>query len=97
MEKKYPVRIGQLLKESLSNNESFKNGIKESIIMKSWLEVVGKDIAEETIKLYIRDRKLYVGFASPAARSEFYMIRKSVLYKLNGKAGELYLKLIIVV
>ena len=97
MEKKYPVRIGDLLKANLSNNDSFKNGIKESTIMKSWLEIVGRDIAEETIKLYIRDRKLYVGFASPAARSEFYIMRKSVLYKLNGKVGEVYLKLIIVV
>lgn len=97
MEKKYPIRIGDLMAKSITNSEPFINGMKESAIMSGWLEVVGEEIAEYTSKLYIRDRKLYVGFSSPTVRSEFYAIRKSVLYRLNGKVGEAFIKLIIVV
>lgn len=97
MEKKYPVRLGDLMKVKLSDNNIFANGMKEATIMKSWLEIVGQDIAESTIKLYIRDHKLYVGFSSATAKIEFYSIRKNVLYRLNGKVGEVYLKLIIVI
>lgn len=97
MEKKFPVRIGVLIKQNIRGSEPFINGMKESTIMSSWLEVVGADIAGYTSKLYIRDRKLYVGFSSPIVKNEFYAIRKSVLYRLNGKVGEAFLKLIIVV
>lgn len=97
MEKKYPVRLGDLMRTKLPDNNTFANGMKEATIMKSWLEVVGQDIAESTIKLYIREHKLYVGFSSATAKTEFYAIRKNVLYKLNGKVGEVYLKLIIVI
>lgn len=97
MEKKYPVRIGELIQKNIRGSEPFINGMKEATIMSSWLEVVGADIAGYTSKLYIREHKLYVGFSSPIVKSEFYAIRKSVLYRLNGKVGEPYLRLIIVV
>lgn len=97
MEKKYPVRVGELMAKNITNSEPFINGMKEAKIMASWLEIVGEDMAEYTTKLYIRDRKLYVGFSSPTVRSEFYAIRKSVLYRLNGKVGEAFIKLILVV
>lgn len=97
MEKKYPVRIGELMDRHIRSSDPFVNGMKESLIMGGWLEVVGAEIAEYTSKLYIRDRKLYVGFSSPVVRSEFYAIRKSVLYRLNGKVGEAFIKLIIVI
>lgn len=96
MDKKQPRRIGDLLKDNLVNSKVFSNGMKESTIMKSWKEVVGQYLAEDTIKLYIRGNKLYVSFATPSARSTFLTIRKSVLYQLNGKVGEVYLKFIIV-
>lgn len=97
MEKKFPVRIGELIEKKIRTSDPFINGMKESTIMSSWLEVVGADIAGYTSKLYIRERKLYVGFSSPVVKNEFYSIRKSVLYRLNGKVGEPFLKLIIVV
>lgn len=97
MEKKYPVRIGELIDKTIRNKDPFINGMKESLIMSNWLGVVGADIAGYTNKLYIRDRKLYVGFSSPTVKSEFYSIRKSVLYRLNGKVGEAFIKLIIVI
>lgn len=97
MEKKYPVRIGELIAKNIRNSDPFVNGMKEATIMSAWLETVGEEIAGYTTKLYIRDRKLYVGFSSPTVRSEFYTIRKSVLYRLNGKVGEAFIKLIIVI
>lgn len=96
MERKYPTRIGELLNKHVQNSDPFVNGVKEEAIMSSWREVVGENIAEFTNRLYIRDNKLYVGFSSPVVKSEFFFIRKNVLYRLNGKVGEKYLKLIIV-
>lgn len=96
MERKYPTRVGELINKHVKSTDPFINGMKEDTIMRSWQEVVGVNIAEFTNRLYIRDNKLYVGFSSPVVRSEFFLIRKNVLYRLNGKVGEKFLTLIVV-
>ncbi len=96
MDKKYPVRIGVLINEHINNSEPFINLEKEDLIMSSWQKVVGESIAAYTTRLYMRNRKLYVGFASPLVRAEFMRLRSSVLYQLNGIVKEKYVKLIVV-
>lgn len=97
MDRKYPVRIGSLLKAHLENSDSFIEGLKESTIMRSWQEVAGDEFSQYVSKLYIRERKLYVSFTSAVVKNAFVARRKEILYKLNGKVGEAYIRLIIVI
>ncbi len=97
MDRKYPVRIGELIDKHIKNSEPFTNAMKEDTVMSNWGRVVGENIASCTTKLYMRNNKLYVGFSSPIARTEFMQIRKQALYKLNQIAGERYVKLIVVI
>lgn len=94
MRRKYPVRIGVLMEELKVSDKSLSDGMKEIAIMGSWQQVVGKQIADYTTKLFIRDRKLHVHFSSAAARNELFYRRKEVLDKLNEKAGEKYITFI---
>lgn len=94
MRRKYPVRIGTLMDELKISDKSLSDGMKEIAVMGSWQEVVGKQIADYTTKMFIRDRKLHVHFSSAAARSELFARRKEVLDKLNEKAGERYITFI---
>lgn len=75
-------------------DSSLSNGMKEIAIMGSWQQVVGKQIADYTTKMFIRDRKLHVHFSSAAARNELFVRRREVLEKLNEKAGEKYITFI---
>ena len=93
MKRRNPVRIGQLIGD-LKNINTLSNGMKEVFIMGAWEKVVGKNIADYTTKLYIRDRKLYVNFSSPAARQELFSRRREVIQKLNEIAGEYYITFI---
>lgn len=93
MRRRNPVQIGQLIGE-LKNINTLSNGMKEIFIMGAWEKVVGKNIADYTTKLYIRDRKLYVNFSSAAARQELFARRREVIQKLNEVAGEYYITFI---
>ncbi len=96
MEKRYPKRVGELITTHIVNSDPFINATKEERVTSSWGRVVGSNIASYTTRLYMRDRKLYVGFSSSLVRSEFMRICSQVLYKLNGEVGEKYVIKIVV-
>lgn len=96
MQRKFPTRIGELIDKHIRNSSPFVKGMKEDLVTSSWAEVVGENIANYTTRLYVRDNKLYVGFTNPTVKSEFFLIQRNVLYKLNGKVGEQFVKRIIV-
>lgn len=94
MRRKNPVRIGTIIEEIKKENNTFSDGMKEIAVMSAWQEAVGQKLADSTVKLFIRNRKLYVNLSSAVARSEMFARRKEILLRLNEAAGENYITFI---
>ncbi|MFI3261301.1 MAG: DUF721 domain-containing protein [Rikenellaceae bacterium] len=96
MEKTEPVLIGSIINNIMKDSAAFSKGMLEAKVMNAWYEVVGKDLSDATQKLTLRDGKLYVSFNSASARSEFFARRNDIKYRLNGVAGRVVVKFIVV-
>lgn len=96
MKKTEPTHISSLLTELMSDSATFSKGMLEAKVMNSWHAVVGKELSDATQKLTLRDGKLYVTFSSAAARSDFFARRNDIKYRLNGIAGRVVVKFIVV-
>lgn len=62
--------------------------LKETRLINSWPEVIGKTVARYTTNLYIKDKTLFVQLSSSVVRQELMMIRDGLIKALNDKAGE---------
>jgi predicted nucleic acid-binding Zn ribbon protein len=87
MRRKNTQTIGEVLKEYV---EAMKLGrkLKESRIEREWEEIVGKNAASLTRKVYIRDQVLYAYLNSSVLRNELLMMREVLIQRINDKAGE---------
>lgn len=95
MKRTDPVTVGELLREFVAER-GLEDGLREGRVMNAWRGVVGRDIAEYTSRLYLRDGKLYVSFCSSVARAEFFMRRARVMDELNRIAGKKVVRYIVV-
>lgn len=96
MKKTEPMLIKDILKNIVSDSDSFSKGMLEAKAMNAWHGVVGKNLSDATQKLTLRDGRLYVTFNSATARSEFFSRRHEIKYALNGAAGRVVIKFIVV-
>ncbi|MFI3268083.1 MAG: DUF721 domain-containing protein [Rikenellaceae bacterium] len=96
MEKTEPVLVGSVIRKIMNDSTSFSKGMLEAKVMNAWYEVVGKNLSDATQKLTLRDGKLYVSFNSASARNEFFARRSDIKYRLNGIAGKLVVRFIVV-
>ncbi len=71
----------------VANNSAFTQGMLEAKALGAWREVVGPLLAEATQKITLREGRMYVTFASAAARSEFFARRVEIRRRLNEIAG----------
>ncbi|HEX8549803.1 MAG TPA: DUF721 domain-containing protein [Cytophagaceae bacterium] len=55
----------------------------ETSIITSWGKVMGAAIASRTLKVFIRDKKLYVKLSSSPLRNELSMSRSKIIELLN--------------
>lgn len=60
----------------------------ETAIVASWPELMGTAIANRTTRLYISDRKLFVGLESSVIKNELMMMKSQIIKKINDKAGK---------
>lgn len=60
----------------------------ETSIIAAWPELMGAAIANRTTRLYISDKKLFVGLESSVIKNELMMMRSQIMKKLNDKAGK---------
>ncbi len=86
--------IGEVLKkyvEALKLNRK----LKEARAIGMWEEMLGKSIASRTKKIYIRNKILYVFLTSAVVRNELFLIRESIIQKINEQAGETVIEKIV--
>jgi predicted nucleic acid-binding Zn ribbon protein len=79
--------LGDVLRDYIRENNIGKK-LKESDIVNSWEEVLGKTIAHYTRNIAIKNRILYVEISSAVVKNELFLIRGEIVKKLNEKAGE---------
>ncbi|MFP4060307.1 MAG: DUF721 domain-containing protein [Bacteroidota bacterium] len=79
--------IGQVI-EQLIEAYKIRGKISEAGVINYWEELLGKGVASETSKIYMKKRVLFVHVNSSVLRNELFMMRDSIKEKLNEKAGE---------
>jgi predicted nucleic acid-binding Zn ribbon protein len=57
--------------------------VQETGLIRNWETVMGKTIARETDKIYIKNGTLYVHLKSAVLRNELFMMKSKVIALLN--------------
>lgn len=87
-------KLGEVIRDYLKESNLEKK-LNEIQLINSWEEIVGKEIARRTEKIYIRDNKLFVRFTSSVVRNEMLLHRETIRTRLNEQAGEELIKEIV--
>ncbi len=87
-------KLGEVIKDYLKESNIDKK-LTEIQLINSWEEIVGKEIARRTEKIYIRNNKLFVHFTSSVVRNELLLHRETIRTRLNEHAGEEIIKEIV--
>ena len=61
-----------------------------------WEKFFGKNVAENTRDLMVRNRKLYVYVSNASLRNQLFMHREGIKKRLNEEFGEDYLEEVVV-
>lgn len=80
-------KLGEVIRDYLKESNLEKK-LTEIQLINSWEEIVGKEIARRTEKIYIRNNKLFVHFTSSVVRNEMLLHRETIRTRLNEQAGE---------
>ncbi|HUX54739.1 MAG TPA: DUF721 domain-containing protein [Williamwhitmania sp.] len=78
--------IGAILKD-LIKEQNLQPGLDKARIILAWPEVVGLNVARETLKVSVHNRVLFVSLRSAIVRSELLMLRKDIVAAINRKVG----------
>jgi predicted nucleic acid-binding Zn ribbon protein len=87
MERSNIQSLRQVIDKFLKETPLHKKLLERRII-EGWDEVMGKAVAQATGKRYINDGTLYIHLSSSVLRNELFMMKDSILAKLNRYAGE---------
>ncbi len=61
--------------------------VSEASLINSWEKIVGSMIAKHTVRMHIKNRKLFVEVDSAALRNELTYAREKIKKALNKEAG----------
>jgi predicted nucleic acid-binding Zn ribbon protein len=81
----------QTLKEAIKeliNTYRLESGMLENKVINSWEKITGKIIAKHTVKIYIRDKKLFLKLDSPALKNELSFAREKLINLVNKEVGQ---------
>jgi len=78
--------IHEIIKE-LIKQQHLQPGLDTAKVILAWPEVMGLNVAKETLKVSIHNRILYVSLRSAIVRSELMMLRTDIVAALNRKVG----------
>ena len=87
MQRKNTQSIKDVLREYVDSMQ-MRQKLKESRIEKQWEEMLGKNAASLTRKVWIKNKVLYVYLNSSVLRNEILMMRETIINRINEEAGE---------
>ena len=85
MKRTKTVSIAQVISE-IFDEYKIDGILKEKRIIAAWSEVLGP-LSKPDDKLYIKNKVLFVWLSSSVVRNELYMMRSTLIRRLNEKAG----------
>jgi predicted nucleic acid-binding Zn ribbon protein len=94
MRRKNIQTIGEVMHEYI-DAMSMRRKLKESRIEKIWVDLLGKNAASLTRKVYINNGVLFAQLNSSVLRNEILMMRETLIEKINENAGEVIVTKII--
>ena len=74
--------------ESLLRVYKLQNKYDETYIVAHWEEIMGKPIAARTTKIFIKDKKLFLGLDSAPLKKELLMAKQKMIELLNKTAQQ---------
>ena len=80
------VSIAQIVSE-LFGEYKIDAKINETRIIAAWPEVLGP-LSHPTDELYIKNKVLFAKLSSSVIRNELYMMRSTLVQRLNEKVGK---------
>lgn len=61
--------------------------LNEVDVVQSWIDIVGRSIANHTKKIYLNNGVLFVYLDSSVVRNELLMLKQPLIQKINGRSG----------
>jgi hypothetical protein len=74
--------------EEMLKHSQLRQKFKQASLLASWKQMLGDDIAEKTLRLFIKDKVLYAEFASAPLKKELLMAKSKIVIQLNKHIGE---------
>ena len=86
--------LGSAIKDYLKESD-LDGKIAEIDAVNSWEELLGKQVANATSSLFIKDGTLFVFLKSSIVRNELFMIRNDIISEMNKRMGRIVIKSIV--
>jgi hypothetical protein len=80
----------QTIKEAIDlllETYNLKERYLETSVAARWEEISGKAIANRTLDVYIKQKKLYLQLSSPILKQEILLSKKKLISLVNEKLG----------
>ena len=94
MRKSNTQSLGEVITEYIEALK-LKGKFQEVQIVKYWEELMGKTIMRSTSEIFIQNKVLYVHMNSSVIRHELFMMRKEIVKKINERAGQKIVNMIV--
>lgn len=79
--------LSEVIREYVKGS-SIERKLKETDVVQSWEELLGKTIARYTKNVSLKNKVLFVEISSSVVKNELFMMRDEIRRKLNERAGE---------
>lgn len=87
--------LSEVIREFVKGS-SIEQKLKETDVVQSWEELLGKTVAGYTRNISLKNRILVVEITSSIVKNELFMMREEIREKLNERAGEELVKTVII-
>jgi predicted nucleic acid-binding Zn ribbon protein len=82
-----PRKIGDLLWKVL-RKKGYEIPVKEQLILRNWVEIVGAQIAQQTDPVAIENKCLFVKVSNSAWKNELVYFKPEMIKNINDFAGK---------
>lgn len=86
--------LSDVLQEVL-DLQNLSTRLNETKLIEAWPDIVGKNVADQTKQLYIKNNTLFIHVKSAIVRNELMLMRDALTKKLNDHVGKTVIKNII--
>lgn len=81
------VSLGDAIKAMIKNYR-LKDRLTEVSLIHSWEKVVGPMIAKHTVKIYVKNRSMFIKLDSSALTNELSYSKAKIVKAINQEIGE---------